>query len=205
MTLRDAHRLSAAVVFVFIAVHLLNHLAALWGVAVHMAWMDRLRVVYRHPLAETLLTLAVLWQAASGLTLLWRGRGTRHGGVARWQAVSGAYLAFFLLVHVGAVWVGRLVLGLDTNFHFAAAGLHAPPFGWFFGPYYFLAVLALFTHVGCALHWWLRPAWPQAARAVVVLSVAKGAVVAALITLALAGAFEAFEVPAEYLATYRWR
>jgi hypothetical protein len=64
-------------------------------------------------------------------------------------------LALFVLNHVGAVWAGRLVLGLDTNYHFAIAGFHAG-YAAFFVPYYFLGVAALFLHIACALAWRLR-------------------------------------------------
>jgi hypothetical protein len=74
----------------------------------------------------------------------------RRGAVSWLQAGAGAYLGFFLLVHVGAVLYGRVSLSLDTNFYFAAAGFHVPPFPYFFAPYYFLGVAALFTHLGAA-------------------------------------------------------
>lgn len=74
-------------------------------------------------------------QAASGSWLLARRWKQRRGKVAWLQALSGAYLAFFLMVHVGAVLFGRTVLKLDTNFYYAAAGLYVPPFQFFFAPY----------------------------------------------------------------------
>jgi hypothetical protein len=71
---------------------------------------------------------------------------------------------------------------------------------FFFAPYYFFAVLALFTHVGCALH---RRARPGTARTLaIVLPVAAGAVTALLIVLSLAGMLQPLDVPAKYKATY---
>lgn len=97
---------------------------------------------------------------------------------------------------------GRTVLDLDTNFYFAAAGFHVPPFQYFFAPYYFLAVLALFTHLGCALYWQLQ-AKPRFARGVAVaLPVVVGLAVSSLIVLSLAGVFYRVDIPPEYKATF---
>lgn len=112
-------------------------------------------------------------------------------------------MAYFLLVHLGAVLFGRVVLKLDTNFYFAAAGIHAPPFQFYFLPYYFLAVVAVFGHVACAIHWLIRNRFSSATRnrfgyAVLVI----GTSIAALIVTALAGGFHPVEVPKAYMATY---
>jgi hypothetical protein len=108
------------------------------------------------------------------------------------QAASGAYVALFLAIHVGAVLAGRAG-GLDTNFYFAAAGLHVWPFVLFFAPYYFLAVAALFVHLGCAL---------RRGNAVVALSSGAGIVVAGVIVAALMGQVVPVEIPAQYLQTF---
>jgi succinate dehydrogenase/fumarate reductase cytochrome b subunit len=198
MTLRRLHRISAVVITGFACLHLTNHLAALAGAAVHIAWMDAARGLYRQPIVEALLLFCIVFQVCSGLWLVGRGWQQRRGRVAWLQAAAGAYLAFFLVVHVSAVLYGRAALHLDTNFYFAAAGLHAPPFAWFFAPYYFLAVLALFTHLGCALY----RAWPAQAERCLAVALGGGFVAALAIVLSLAGMLRTFDVPQEYLAVY---
>jgi hypothetical protein len=94
------------------------------------------------------------------------------------------------------------VLGLDTNVYYAAAGLHVPPFQFYFAPYYFLAVLALFTHLGCALYWRLDTPRPMLAVAV---PATFGAVISLLIVLALAGVYYPVHIPDSYKATFGWR
>jgi hypothetical protein len=148
--------------------------------------------VYRQPVLEAVLLACVVLQAGSGLRMLWAGRQRRRGPLAWLQAGSGAYLALFLAIHVGAVLAGR-ASGLDTNFHFAAAGLHVWPFVLFFVPYYFLAVAALFVHAGCAL---------RRGRAVVAGLSCVGIVVAGLIVATLMGTLTSVEIPARYLATF---
>lgn len=153
--LRALHLSSGLLIALFVVLHIANHLAMFAGQQAHITVMVSLRPLYRNPIAETLLMLALALQLTSGLAMIWRTRAERRVGLARWQALSGAVLALFLLNHVGAVWGGRLLHGLDTNYHFAAAGFHAG-YAAFFVPYYFLGVAAFFVHAACALAWRMR-------------------------------------------------
>lgn len=155
-SLTAGHRLSGLVLAVFTAGHLGNHLLALHSIAWHQRGMTLLRLGYRQPLVETLLLVAVLWQLGSGLVLV-RRRGPRATGWGRVQVYSGLYLAFFLLIHVGAVLAGRYLQHVDTDFYFAARGLNTAPLYWFFVPYYLLAVGAIFGHLAAAHYRYRRP------------------------------------------------
>lgn len=202
MTLRGIHRTSAILLSAFACLHIANHLASLSSVAAHIAFMDAARSIYRHSVIEIALLLSVVIQIASGVRLVLRDWKQRRG-VAPWiQAISGGYLAFFLLVHVGAVLFGRAVLKLDTNFYFAAAGFSVPPFQLFFAPYYFLGVLAVFTHLGCAAYRRLHAPSRRVRSLVAALPVLVGAVVSLLLVLVLSGTFRRVEIPAQYRAVY---
>ena len=200
LNLRRVHRASALLLVAFACAHIGNHLWALRGAAAHIELMDGLRLVYRHPLVEPLLLVGAGLQCVSGWALVISGWRRRTGWVAWLQAASGAGLASFLLVHVASVLYGRSVLGLDTNFYFAAAGLHAGSAAWFFGPYYFLAVVALFTHVGCALAWRVKAPAAQARRLLVGVAVLLGTAASAGIVASLAGMTERVDIPAAYKA-----
>jgi succinate dehydrogenase/fumarate reductase cytochrome b subunit len=204
MKLRKLHRLSAGVIATYALVHIANHLVALNGVASHIAFMEVARAVYRAGAVEWVLLAAVVVQIATGLATVLRGWRERRGWVPWLQAGSGAYLAFFLLNHVGAVLYGR-TLGLDTNFYYAAAGLHVPPFQFFFAPYYFLAVLALFTHLGCALYWQVQSGSSTARRLAVAVPTTVGAVLSLMIVLAMAGVFYPVDIPENYKATFAFQ
>jgi succinate dehydrogenase/fumarate reductase cytochrome b subunit len=199
MTLRDVHRISAALLGSFLIAHIANHLLALAGVSMHLAFMKSARLVYRQRFVEPILLSCVLVQIATGAILAVRGWQRRRGFVPWLQAICGCYLMFFLLVHVGAVLYGRAALHLDTNFYFAAAGFFAPPFQWSFAPYYLLAVVAVFAHLGCALYW--RVPW-RLKRLAVLLPAGIGSVVSLSIILALAGVWHPVAIPAKYMATY---
>jgi hypothetical protein len=197
LTLRKLHGLSALPILVFLCVHITNHLAALNGIDSHLAFM-----VYRSPAVEILLILAVAFQIYSGITFVIRGWKQRQGFLPWLQAGSGAYLAFFFLNHVSAILYGRTVLHLDTNFYFAAAGFYVPPFQFFFAPYYFFGVLALFTHLGCALYWLLETKSQTIRILAVSLSFTVGFALSLLIVLSLSSVFHPVQVPPEYKATY---
>lgn len=202
MALHHLHRYSALLLGLFLLAHLANHVAGLAGIDVHIAVMERLRTVYRFPLVEGVLLVAVGVQVVSGITFLVRGWKRRRGTVYVLQALSGAYLAFFLLNHVVAVLFSRAVLDLDTTFHFAAAGMHVSPFHFFFMPYYFLSVLALFTHLGIFLYRRRQRASPTGARVVLAVSMSAGALLALLIVLMLAGKLYTVDIPAQYRELY---
>lgn len=202
MSLRTLHRTSAIVVALFACLHIANHLASLSSISTHIAFMQAARSVYRQPVIESILLFCVSCQVVSGISFVIRGWKQRRGLLPWLQAISGGYLAFFFVVHVGAVMFGRAVLDLDTNFYFAAAGFHVPPYQFFFAPYYFFAVLALFTHIGCAAYWRLQPS-SRAARGIAVgVPMLVGGVISLLVVVSLAGLLQPVEVPAKYKAPF---
>ncbi len=202
MTLHKLHRLSALVIVAYALIHLVNHLVGLGGIESHISFMTTARLIYRFPLFEALLLSAIALQIYSGITFVARIWKHPQGLISCLQAGSGAYLAFFFLNHVGAVILGRTVLHLDTNFYFAAAGFHVPPFQFFFAPYYFLAVLALFIHLGCNLYWRFQTK-PQLTRLLAVgIPTSIGFVISLLILLSLAGVFYPVQIPLEYKVIY---
>ncbi len=200
MTLRTLHRTSAILITAFAIVHLANHLASLSSVASHITFMEVARGIYRQPAIEVLLLFCVAIQVVSGLRLVVSAWTQRRGRIAWLQAIAGAYLGFFLLAHVSAILFGRTVFNLDTNFYFAAAGFHVHPYQFFFAPYYFFAVLALFTHLGCALYWQAKS--NVARKLAITLPILLGSVIALLIVLSLAGSLKPVEVPEKYKAIY---
>lgn len=197
--LHKLHRYSALLISAYVLFHLANHLAALAGPESHIDYMRAYRQVYRAGLVEALLLGCVLFQVISGITFILRRRGQRRGFFDRAQALSGGYLAFFLLFHVGAVLYGRLAQGLDTNFHFAAATLNLGSFPVFFAPYYTLAVTCYFTHLACGLRWLLRErARARTLDAAAVALMALGLLLGLLIVATFSGAFYPVRIPAEY-------
>jgi hypothetical protein len=151
LTIRKIHFASGLVLTVFIGLHLMNHVASIAGAQRHIEWMNALRHFYRAPIIEFLLLAAVLVQIYSGIRLFLLKRKTTKIGFEKLHVFSGLYMAVFFVIHISAVFVGRLILSLDTNFYFGAAGLNSFPVNLFFIPYYALAILSFFGHVA-AIH-----------------------------------------------------
>ena len=201
--LHTLHRTSACIIGAYVAIHIFNHLLAIQSVDAHIAFMEAFRHIYRLPVVEIVLLGCVVFQIGSGIYFIRKRWGQRRGFFERVQSISGGYLAYFLLVHVGAVLLGRVALKLDTNFYYAAAGMHVSPFEFYFIPYYFLAVVAIFGHVACAVHWLARNRFSIAVRnnsgyAVLVVGIS----ISTLIVIAFAGGFHPVDVPNIYKATY---
>ena len=188
VTSRRLHRALALGLGLFIALHLGNHLAGLWGQDRHGAVQTALRIAYRSPLVEAALLAAFALQIGLGLVLLgWRRRMSL-------QTVSGAYLGGFLTIHIAAVMAARWQ-GIDTDLAFAAAGLHAPaPWPLILAPYYGLAVLAIFAHVSIPIS--------RRHRFVGHLALGLGAVVAVILVLLLAGVWTPLAIPAPLIAAF---
>jgi len=197
--LRTLHRASAGALGIFLLLHIANHLVGLTGETAHIQLMGRIRPIYRNAWIEPVLLGLLLWQGLSGVVLVIRGWRARHGFVGWAQALSGLYLAAFLF-HVAAVLTGRAIYHLDTDFRFAAAGFHVPGWPWFFTPYYFLALFALFSHLGCALFWNLPES--RARRLIVPGALLFGGLVGGAVVLSLAGWLYPVDIPARYLATF---
>ncbi|MBI1340527.1 hypothetical protein GC169_10030 [bacterium] len=194
MSLKWIHRCSAVVLGAFILSHLTVHLFALGGADAHAEALSRVQGVYRNPAGESLLVIAILVQIASGCLRLkakpWRGWSLA-------QAVSGVYLAAFLVLHTSAALLTQKVRGLETDFLWAAGSLAFSPIKFGFAVYYFLAVLAVFVHLAAAI----RFAAPRVLRPLAWATPVAGAAVAAAIVAVFAGAFYPI-VPSDEVAAY---
>ncbi len=197
------HRSLAGLILVFVLIHIANHLTGIVSVDEHMKFMALARKFYRHAYVEPMLLMALAFQMTIGLYFVYRSWGVRRGFFQRAQALSGCYLVFFLVVHIGATLNARETLNLDTNFYFAAAGMHVGNLAYYFVPYYFLAVVAVFVHMASAIHWSLSGKYRVGtANAVGFLIILMGVVTALLIIASLSGLITEVRIPAEYQAMF---
>jgi hypothetical protein len=151
-----AHGISAAaILLVFLAAHLVNHMTALWSADTHIAVMKVLRKIYRSPVIEPALVLLMIFQVTTGFVLLTRRSRVVSDFFGTLQSATGAYLAVFITSHLTAVFIlGRAVTQVDTDFNFAIgapAGLAGDPWNVRLIPHYSLAVWCLITHLACGL------------------------------------------------------
>jgi len=147
--IKPLHYFSGVTIAIFVAIHLLNHLLILHSEEMHIAFMNGARKIYRNPVIETVLLLAVVIQVISGIGLVvskWR----TSSGVFDWlHIITGLYLALFLIIHLTAVIIGRYKLHLDTNLYYGAGVMNMSPQKFIFIPYYSLSIICFFVHVAC--------------------------------------------------------
>lgn len=192
-SLVQAHRNLAAFLLVFIAVHFATHFAATQSIAAQASTRQSASAIYQFPLVEIALVTAFLAQVVLGIRLLHQiAKRKRKDVWHRLQFWSGIYLALFIINHTASAVITRLLIGIDTNFYWAAATLVLSPLKYVFAPYYILAVSALFTHLLAALHY-RRPArWHAAALAI-------GPLVGCVFVAAYGGSLYVVELPRDYL------
>jgi hypothetical protein len=128
----------------------MNHLMLFQDEQAHIDFMKVARKFYRHPVAETLLLVAVLSQVISGIQLLIKKWKYRSDNFIKFQIYSGMFLAYFLTAHVSVVLLARYILRSDTNLYFGASGLNNNPLYFYFIIHYGLAVVSIFVHIACA-------------------------------------------------------
>ena len=152
---RVAHGIAGAVILFFVLFHLGNHLFGLIGPAAHAAVMNVGRKVYRAPLIEPLLVLAMLFQIASGFYLAWRWSDVPVGFHRLFQVASGFYLSAYVLGHMNSVFIyARTYLHIPTDWAFATGaptGLIHDPWNIRLLPHYALGVFFVLTHLASGL------------------------------------------------------
>ncbi len=149
MLLKKIHYFSGSIIFLFIILHLSNHLCSLISLEDHIAVMNKLRIIYRNFFVESLLFISLFIQLVTGFILIRKKSvSTTFDKIHVW---SGIYLAIFTIIHISAVLVGRFILKLDTNIYFGIAGINSFPLNLFFIPYYGFAIVSFFSHLA-AIH-----------------------------------------------------
>jgi len=153
--LRVAHGISAALILLFVAFHLSNHLTGLLGAEAHGRLMKAGRVVYRSPFVEPVVVGLLLFQVGSGLRLAWRWTSRPVEATRAIQVGSGVYLAGFILTHLNSALIGaRAVRGIETDWAWATGapeGLLVDAWNIRLLPHYALGVFFVVAHLSCGL------------------------------------------------------
>ena len=152
---RIVHGMTAALLCLYVAFHLANHLFGLIGPDAHAAVMKIGRVVYRSRAGEPLLVAAMLFQIGTGLFLAWRWSAAPQGFHRTFQVASGAYLSLYILGHMNSVFIyARSFLGIPTDWNFAIGaptGLIHDAWNIRLLPHYALGVFFVLSHLASGL------------------------------------------------------
>jgi succinate dehydrogenase/fumarate reductase cytochrome b subunit len=154
--IRIAHGLSAAaIIVIFLAWHLANHITAAFSMDVNKQMMDVLRTWYRSSFVQPVLVALFVFQLLSGLRLLWAKTAHKADIYSSIQTATGGYLAVYIVSHLFAVFVfGRIFQGIDTTFPWASGaptGLLLDSWNVRLIPHYSLAVLFVVSHSAMGL------------------------------------------------------
>lgn len=150
--LRIAHGVSAlALVTIFLALHITNHLMFSAGPRMYEAVMQMFRYVYRAEFVQPLLVTLFLFQVGTGLFFVWRATAAPSDPFRTFQIASGIYLAFYVLGHMNSVFLfARTYLRIDTGWGFATGaptGLLRDPWNIRLVPHYWLGVFFILSHL----------------------------------------------------------
>jgi hypothetical protein len=152
---RIIHGMTAALLSLFVAFHLANHLFGLLGPNAHAAIMKIGRLIYRSGAGEPLLVAAMLFQVSTGLFLAWRWSAAPQGFHRTFQIASGAYLSLYILGHMNSVFIyARSFLGIPTDWNFAIGaptGLIHDAWNIRLLPHYALGVFFVLSHLASGL------------------------------------------------------
>jgi hypothetical protein len=185
-----AHGVSAlAILLLFVAPHIGNHLAGFWSGSIHTDIMSVARRIYRNELVQPVLLALIGFQVTSGAVLV-RRRMTMPGDLfGTVQTMCGVYIGVYFLAHMTAVFAARHA-GVDTNW----AWLTRPNDSLLFSltklrliAHYWAGPIAIVAHVACGLRWVLlqRDTLPATADRIAWVLMTAGVVVSSLIMAAL--------------------
>lgn len=148
MLLKNLHRITGIIVSAFVITHLFNHSMAWFGITTHQRILDTLRIIYRQPIIEICFISCFLFQAFSGVKLIFRLRKKEEKSpFEKIQIYSGVILGLFILQHIVATIGQRFYFKFDTNFYFASRVVLQNPIKWYFIPYYALGIMSFATHI----------------------------------------------------------
>lgn len=207
MQLRDFHKYNAAILIVFLFIHLATHVSGIFGIATYNAVQNFFRTVYRNPAVEPVLIASISLQLLVGAALLLRSlrRGPPDSRRAKLQVISGGFFFVFMAQHLFSLGMARLYFHLDTNFYWPASVLSGPPFIYYFVPYYFFGVWSVLAHVGIGVRYWIEESGRErAARRVEKAFILGGALVSAFILPVIAGVWFDIDLPQEWIDYLRF-
>jgi hypothetical protein len=201
--LRVAHGVSApALVMIFLALHITNHLMFPAGAGTYDAVMKVFRHVYRNDFLQPLVVTLFFFQIGTGLFFVWRLTAAPSDRFRTFQIGSGVYLAFYVLGHMDSVFIfARAYLGMDSGWGFATGaptGLVMDPWNIRLVPHYWLAVFFVLAHLasGARVIFLAHGASKAFADRFVIGGSVIGGIVATVIMLGMCGMRVQFELPA---------
>ncbi len=152
--LQKARLISGLVLFVYVTMHLVNHMAGVASLAAMDAWRRFLAVPWTQSPGTEVLYLAIVVHIGTSLWAL-ASRSTMRLRAWQWAQIAlGLALPLLLLEHVMGTRAAHQVFGTEPSYPYVMAALWAiKPTS---GVMQAAAVLAAWGHGCIGLHYWLR-------------------------------------------------
>lgn len=104
------HFFSGIILSVFIAFHLFNHAISVIGVEEHLVLMNKIRILYRNILVESILLLSVLVQIFTGIKLFLNKKEKIKTRLEKLHLWTSLYLVFSWLFTLALYLWGGIYL-----------------------------------------------------------------------------------------------
>lgn len=199
---RAVHRGTAYFLLTFLLLHIGHHMTGVLGVEAYNDLQKSLRLIYRHPIIEPILFFAVGLQLLVGLALVVKSvRQERPKGFWSWiQILSGITIFLTVGEHMLALYLARVIDGLDTTLYWPLSVMNGAPFVYYFAPYYFLMVASVFIHAAAGLHYiGLDRGYGSHVDVIAKFLIMTGVLVAGFIVMILSQLFFDISLPEEWL------
>ena len=205
--MRKIHKINAIILMVFAALHIGNHMFLVAGPDVYNKAQDVVNNIYRLPIIEPLLIFSICLQAIIGIILVIRSLRQKpkrpfwqRDFWEKLQIISGLVFFWFIAEHIWALALVRWFTELKTNFYWPASVMNDAPFVYYFTPYYFFGVLALFAHIGIGLRYWAQDKGREKLGNIIGFSaLILGCICGLIIVLSLSGVFYDIILPNEWI------
>jgi hypothetical protein len=149
-----AHGVSAlAILLLFVAPHIGNHLAGFWSGSVHTEIMNAARHVYRNDIVQPILLALIGFQILSGTALVQSKMRMPSDVFGTVQTMFGAYIGVYFLAHMTAVFAARYG-DVDTNWAWLTRQNHSMLSSLSnlrLIAHYWVGPIAIVAHVACGL------------------------------------------------------
>ncbi|NJM35123.1 MAG: hypothetical protein HC850_10920 [Rhodomicrobium sp.] len=120
--MKNLHRASALILSVFVAAHIGNHVAGVFGLEVYFRYLTAVRQIYRHPIGEPILIGLIFIQMITGLAITIAAYHRREKRkLLSWVEIVAAWLFFlFITIHLASIAVTRFYFEMETDFLWVA-------------------------------------------------------------------------------------
>lgn len=183
--MKNLHRVSALILSVFVAAHIGNHVAGVFGLEAYFRYLTAVRQIYRHSLGEPILIGLFIIQMFTGLAITIAAFQRREEPkLLSWIEIIAAWLFFlFITIHLATIAVTRFYFDMETDFLWVATMTRPSALQPYIIAFHFLGIVVVTTHMGIGFRYLLTAIGLSRTGNVVAAFIAAAGFVAATIAI----------------------